>query len=47
MSFKNVKYQGVKFYFGDSINLMQDEFEFTLDQIEVNIGKLNKYDLKF
>ena len=32
-----------KFHFGDSSNLMQDDTESTLDQIEVNTGKLNKY----
>ena len=28
-----------EFHFGDSLNLMQDEIESTLDQIELNIRK--------
>ena len=39
-----LKYQEVKnLHFGDSLNIMQDEIESTLDQIKLNIGKLRKY----
>ena len=32
-----------RFHIGDSLNIMQNEIESTLDQIEVNTGKLRKY----